>query len=110
MGSTMSEQNIHRTLQISQEEWLPFVNQFTIVNQGRRFTLEVDNFDLGNEVLLQHASLSSITYDEVTNHPAWLMGRSKVIGVDPASNPSNPHVTRKAMGDPQWLAIVTIPR
>lgn len=63
----MSEQNIQRTTQISQEEWLPFVNQFTIVNQGRRFTLEVDNFDLGNEVLLQHASLSSMTYDVSAN-------------------------------------------
>jgi hypothetical protein len=59
----MTAQHIQHTTQIPQEEWLSFVNQFTALNQGRRFMLEVDNVDLGNEVLLQHASLASITYD-----------------------------------------------
>jgi Family of unknown function (DUF5335) len=103
----MPEQNIQRTTQIPQEAWLSFVNQFTIVNQARRFTLEVDNIDLGNEELLQNASLASITYDasDKGNNLIISTGQPEVVYSHIVSHPMEIWVAEAESGQAIALQI-----
>lgn len=76
--------------QIHQERWLELFDQFSDGNKGRQVQLEVINEDIGDQMPIEKAPLSSLIYDFVNkgNDLTIEIGRDQVAYAHTIQAPS----------------------
>lgn len=104
----MTEHTIQETLQISQEQWLAFFDQFTKSNRGRSVAIEVADEEMGDEDLFRPSPLASITYDPVTkgNDVVIAIGRDQVAYAHTVNAPKAVWVAKDDSGQVVALDIL----